>query len=238
MLAELHPDKRLRIVNDILTHEVDVISLESEMEQKVRRRVAQVQKDMILREQVKVLQHELGDDGDEELGEYAARIQAADLPDEIHTKLTKEVERLGKQPFGSAEASVIRNYLDVCLELPWHKLTRERADVAQARKILDKDHYGLDKVKQRILEFIAVRQLNPDAKGRILCLVGPPGVGKTSVALSVASHEPQVRPAESGRRAGRGGYPRPPQDVYRRYARPHYRGPDPRRYHEPSAGAG
>ena len=186
VLEELHPDKRLRIVNDILTHEVDVISLESEMEQKVRRRVAQVQKDMILREQVKVLQHELGDDGDEELEEYTARIQAADLPEEIHTKLTKEVERLGKQPFGSAEASVIRNYLDVCLELPWHKFTRERADVAQARKILDKDHYGLDKVKQRILEFIAVRQLNPDAKGRILCLVGPPGVGKTSVALSVA----------------------------------------------------
>ena len=186
VLEELHPDKRLRIVNDILTHEVDVISLESEMEQKVRRRVAQVQKDMILREQVKVLQHELGDDGDEELEEYTARIQAADLPDEIHTKLTKEVERLGKQPFGSAEASVIRNYLDVCLELPWHKFTRERADVAQARKILDKDHYGLNKVKQRILEFIAVRQLNPDAKGRILCLVGPPGVGKTSVALSVA----------------------------------------------------
>ena len=186
VLEELHPDKRLRIVNDILTHEVDVISLESEMEQKVRRRVAQVQKDMILREQVKVLQHELGDDGDEELEEYAARIQAADLPEEIHTKLTKEVERLGKQPFGSAEASVIRNYLDVCLELPWHKFTRERADVAQARKILDKDHYGLDKVKERILEFIAVRQLNPDAKGRILCLVGPPGVGKTSVALSVA----------------------------------------------------
>ena len=111
VLEELHPDKRLRIVNDILTHEVDVISLESEMEQKVRRRVAQVQKDMILREQVKVLQHELGDDGDEELEEYAARIQAADLPEEIHTKLTKEVERLGKQPFGSAEASVIRNYL-------------------------------------------------------------------------------------------------------------------------------
>ena len=184
VLEELHPDKRLRIVNDILTHEVDVISLESEMEQKVRRRVAQVQKDMILREQVKVLQHELGDDGDEELEEYAARIQAADLPEEIHTKLTKEVERLGKQPFGSAEASVIRNYLDVCLELPWHKFTRERADVAQARKILDKDHYGLDKVKQRILEFIAVRQLNPDAKGRILCLVGPPGVGKTSISAA------------------------------------------------------
>ena len=186
VLEELQPDKRLRIVNDILTHEVDVISLESEMEQKVRRRVAQVQKDMILREQVKVLQHELGDDGDEEIEEYTARIEAARLPGEVHKKLTKEVERLAKQPFGSAEASVIRNYLDVCLELPWNKSTRERADVAQARRILDRDHYGLDKVKERILEFIAVRQLNPDAKGKILCLVGPPGVGKTSVAMSVA----------------------------------------------------
>ena len=146
VLEELHPDKRLRIVNDILTHEVDVISLESEMEQKVRRRVAQVQKDMILREQVKVLQHELGDDGDEEIEEYTARIEAARLPEEVHKKLTKEVERLAKQPFGSAEASVIRNYLDVCLELPWNKSTRERADVVQARRILDRDHYGLDKV--------------------------------------------------------------------------------------------
>ena len=186
VLEELYPDKRLRIVNDILTHEVDVLSLESEMEQKVRMRVAQVQKDMILREQVKVLQHELGDDGDEEIEEYTARIEAAHLPDEVHKKLTKEVERLAKQPFGSAEASVLRNYLDVCLELPWNKSTRERADVAQARKILDKEHYGLDKVKERVLEFIAVRQLNPDAKGKILCLVGPPGVGKTSVAMSVA----------------------------------------------------
>ena len=186
VLEELQPDKRLRIVNDILTHEVDVISLESEMEQKVRRLVAQVQKDMILREQVKVLQHELGDDGDEEIEEYTARIEAARLPEEVHKKLTKEVERLAKLPFGSAEASVIRNYLDVCLELPWNKSTRERADVVQARRILDRDHYGLDKVKERILEFIAVRQLNPDAKGKILCLVGPPGVGKTSVAMSVA----------------------------------------------------
>ncbi len=186
VLEELHPDRRLQLVNDILTHEVDIISLESEMEQKVRHRVAQVQRDMILREQVKVLQHELGDDGDEELEEYSAKIEAARLPDEVHKKLTKEVERLGKQPFGSAEASVIRNYLDVCLALPWNKRTRERADVEQARRMLDRDHYGLEKVKERILEFIAVRQLNPDAKGKILCLVGPPGVGKTSVAMSVA----------------------------------------------------
>ncbi len=186
VLEELQPEKRLRLVNDILTHEVDVLSLESEMEQKVRLRVAQVQRDMILREQVKVLQHELGEDGDEELEAYAAKIDALYLPEEVHNKLTRELDRLGKQPYSSAESAVIRNYLDVCLELPWNRFTRDRADVTQARKILDKDHYGLEKVKERILEFIAVRQLNPDAKGKILCLVGPPGVGKTSVALSVA----------------------------------------------------
>lgn len=186
VLEELHPVKRLKIFNEILAHEVDVISLEVEMEQKVRARVARVQKDMILREQVKVLQHELGDDGDEELQEYAEKIDNAKLSDEVRKKLCKELDRLGKQPFGSAEASVIRNYLDTCLDMPWSKYTRDRADVAKARAILDRDHFGLEKVKERILEFIAVHQINPEAKGKILCLVGPPGVGKTSIAISVA----------------------------------------------------
>mgnify|MGYP002571241198 CR=1 FL=1 len=186
VLDQLHPVKRLQLVNDILTHEVDVMGLEFEMEQKVRQRVAQVQKDMILREQLKVLQHELGEDGDEELSDYEARITALHLPEELHRKLMKEVDRLAKQPFGSAEGSVIRNYLDVCLELPWGKYTHDRADVAQARRILDRDHFGLEQVKERILEFVAVRQLSPNSKGKILCLVGPPGVGKTSIALSVS----------------------------------------------------
>lgn len=186
ILEELHPVKRLRIMNDILAHEVEVISLEVDLEHKVRSRVAQVQKDMILREQLKVLQHELGDDGNEEIAEYTDKIEKLKLPEEIHKKLMKEVDRLAKQPYGSAEASVIRNYLDVCLEMPWHKTTHDRADVEKARAILDKEHFGLEKVKERILEFIAVRQINPDAKGKILCLVGPPGVGKTSIAISVA----------------------------------------------------
>ena len=186
VLEQLHPVKRLQLINEILTHEVDVISLEIEMERKVRERVAHVQKDMILREQVKVLQHELGDDGDEEIAEYTKKVQELKLSEEVEKKLRKEIERLAKQPFGSAEASVIRNYLDVCLEMPWNKQTRDRADVEKARAALDRDHFGLDKVKERILEFIAVRQINPDAKGKILCLVGPPGVGKTSIALSVA----------------------------------------------------
>ena len=186
VLEELHPAKRLQLVNEILVHELDVLTLEIEMEQKVRDRVGHVQRDMVLREQLKVLKHELGEDGDEEIDEYAAKIQQLHLCEEVEKKLLKEVDRLAKQPFGSAEASVIRNYLDVCLEMPWNELTQDRADVEAARTILDQDHYGLEKVKERILEFIAVQQINPDAKGKILCLVGPPGVGKTSIAISVA----------------------------------------------------
>ena len=186
ILEQLHPIKRLQKMNELLAHEVDVISLEMQMDKKMRQRVAQVQKDMILREQVKVLQHELGEDGDEEIDEYTERVKALHLSEEIEKKLLKEVNRLAKQPYGSAEASVIRNYLDVCLEMPWNKQTRDRADVAKAKALLDREHFGLDKVKERILELIAVRQINPDAKGKILCLVGPPGVGKTSIAISVA----------------------------------------------------
>ena len=186
ILEELHPVKRLQLVNEILTHELDVISLEVEMEKKVRDRVGRVQKDMILREQVKVLQHELGDDGDEEIQEYTDKIEKLRVSEEIEQKLMKEVTRLSKQPFGSAEASVIRNYLDTCLEMPWGRETKDRANVDKARAILDRDHYGLNKVKERILEHIAVRQIYPGAKGKIICLVGPPGVGKTSIAISVA----------------------------------------------------
>ena len=186
ILEQLHPIKRLQKMNELLAHEVDVISLEMQMDQKMRQRVAQVQKDMILREQVKVLQHELGEDGDEEIDEYTERVKALHLSEEIEKKLLKEVNRLAKQPYGSAEASVIRNYLDVCLEMPWNKQTRDRADVTKAKALLDREYFGLDKVKERILELIAVRQINPDAKGKILCLVGPPGVGKTSIAISVA----------------------------------------------------
>ena len=186
VLEELNPVRRLALVNEILAREINVISMELQLEQKVRDRVSRMQKDSILREQVKVLRQELGEDEDEELTEYADRIARAKLPEEARKKLLKELDRLGKQPYGSAEASVIRNYLDVCLDLPWGKHTRDRSDVERARAILDKDHYGLQKVKEQVLEFIAVRQINPDAKGKILCLVGPPGVGKTSIAISVA----------------------------------------------------
>ena len=187
VLEELRPLMRLRRVNEILKREISVIAMEQDIESKVRERVGQIQKDMILREQVKVLQNELGEgDSDAEFDEYRTRICACRLPEETEKKLLKDVDRLSRQPFGSAEASVLRNYLDTVLDMPWGLETKERVSVETARRRLDRDHYGLEKVKERILEFIAVRRLNPDARGQIICLVGPPGVGKTSIALSIA----------------------------------------------------
>ena len=187
ILDELRPLPRLQRMNEILRREIDVIAMEQDIESKVRSRVGRIQKDFVLREQIKVLQNEIGEGGeDEELDDYRAKIAAAGLPEETEKKLLKDVDKLARQPFGSAEASVLRNYLDTCMEMPWGVETKERASVDAARKVLDHDHYGLQKVKERILEFIAVRQLNPEAKGQILCLAGPPGVGKTSIALSVA----------------------------------------------------
>ena len=135
-----------------------------------------------------MLQNELGEgeDADDEIDSYREKILALGLEEDTEKHLLKEVNKLSKQPFGSAEGAVIRNYLDVCLEMPWNTETKERVSVEAARKVLEKDHYGLEKVKERILETIAVRQMNPEGKGQILCLVGPPGVGKTSIAISVA----------------------------------------------------
>lgn len=188
ILEELRPVRRLEKMNQILRKEVRVLELERDMETKIRDHMNEAQKDYYLREQLKVIQGELGEtnDADDEIKEYEQKIAAAKLPEEVSEKLEKELRRLSKQPFGSAEASVLRNYLDVCLELPWNVRTKERLNVAAARKILDADHYGLDKVKERILEFLAVKQLAPDLRGQIICLVGPPGVGKTSIAYSMA----------------------------------------------------
>lgn len=190
ILEELRPVRRLEKLSQNLRREVEILELEQEMQNKVRDQLTRSQRDYVLREQLKVLQQELGEDqqgsGDQEFDDYRRQISAAKLPEEVREKLEKELRRLEKQPFGSAEATVIRNYLDTVLELPWGKKTKERVNVEAARKVLDADHYGLDKVKERILEFLAVKQLAPQLKGQILCLVGPPGVGKTSIASSVA----------------------------------------------------
>jgi len=186
VLSELQPARRLEKLCRLLAREVEILSLDQEIQNRAREQVTAHQRDYYLREQMKAIQSELGEEGDSELEEYRARIAKEKLPDEVRKKLNKELGRLAKQPFGSSEAAVLRGYLDVCLELPWNKRTRDRVSVEKARQVLDRDHYGLEKVKQRILEFLAVKQLSPDLKGQIICLVGPPGVGKTSIAMSVA----------------------------------------------------
>lgn len=187
VLEELRPVQRLKKVNELLAREVEVLTCEQELEGKIRQKMGEVQRDQIIREQIRLLQQELGEDGDSELNEYRGRIAALHLPEEVEKRLYKEVDRLAKQPSASAEAAVSRGYLDTCLEIPWGVETKERVSVEAARKILERDHFGLEKVKDRILEYIAVRQIHPEAKGQVICLVGPPGVGKTSVAISVAS---------------------------------------------------
>ena len=189
ILEELQPVRRLEKMHRLLRREIEILEFEKGLQQKVRDALSTAQKNYYLREQLRVIQGELGEGeggADSEITEYRQKIEAAKLPEEVETKLKKEVSRLEKQPFGSSEATVIRNYLDTCLELPWGKKTKDRLDVAAARKQLDADHYGLDKVKERILEYLAVRQLAPDLKGQVICLVGPPGVGKTSIAMSIA----------------------------------------------------
>ena len=185
LLNTLDPVKRLSACNRLMNRELDVLGIEEEMQDKAQESMNKEQREYFLREQMKAIRQELGEE-DDDADSYEERIRALKLPEELTEKLLKEVTRLRKQPFGSAEASVIRNYLDVALDLPWNESTKERLDVALARKMLDADHFGLDQVKKRILEFLAVRKMAPENRGQILCLVGPPGVGKTSIAISIA----------------------------------------------------
>ncbi|MCL2392194.1 MAG: endopeptidase La [Oscillospiraceae bacterium] len=189
VLETINPNKRLEIICDMLAREIEILAIERQIDSKLRVRLEGNHRDHVLREQLKIIQAELGEgfvDDSNEFQIYRERIIELGLTDEIELKILKEVDKLEKQSFGSAESSVIRNYLDICLELPWNVTTSERLDIGLARKYLDEDHFGLEKVKERILEFLAVRQLSPNVKGAIICLVGPPGVGKTSVAVSVA----------------------------------------------------
>ena len=187
MLGQLNPIKRLELAVKLLRREVEMLKLESEIQERTRANIDQNQKDYYLREQIRVLRDELGEGDDEsEFSTYEKKILKLNLPEESEQKLLKDLSRLKKQPFGSSEAAVLRNYLDTVLELPWNVRTKERVDIDAARRILDRDHFGLEKVKARILETLAVRKMAPEMPPQIICLVGPPGVGKTSVAMSVA----------------------------------------------------
>jgi ATP-dependent Lon protease len=178
------PKKRIELLMSLLKEEAEILECELQIHKRVRSNLNQNQKEFYLREQIRVIKNELGESDD--IDEYGDKILTLKAPDEVKEKLAKELDRLTKMPFGSSEASVIRSYLDTCLEIPWQTSTTDRLDVAAASKILDADHDGLNKVKDRILEFLAVKQLNPSLKNQILCLVGPPGVGKTSIAASIA----------------------------------------------------
>ncbi len=186
VLEEFEPLKRLEKLIVILENETKLLAIEMSIHKKVREAIDENQRDYYLREQLKVIQGELGGDSDDECEEYYDKIDAANLPKEVKDKLYKEVGRLAKSPFGSPEAAVLRNYLDICLEIPFTTYTEDTIDIAKAKEILDNDHDGLQKPKERILEYLAVKQLNPSLGNQIICLVGPPGTGKTSLGASVA----------------------------------------------------
>lgn len=188
LLEQPMADARLEELIAFLDGELELLRTEAEIEDKVKQNIDRNQREYYLREQMHVIADELGEDESpmEESDNYRAAINALAMPEESKQKLLKECAKLSKMPSGSHEATVVRGYLDTCIELPWGKFTTDRIDLAQAQKILDRDHYGLKKVKERILELLAVRKLHPDVKGQILCLVGPPGVGKTSIARSIA----------------------------------------------------
>ena len=187
LLCQMNPVKRLEMAMRLLHKEIEMLRLDADIQSKTHANIDRNQKDYYLREQMRVIREELGE-GDEhsEFEEYNAKIKALHLDEKAEEKLLKDVSRLKKQPFGSSEAAVLRNYLDTVLELPWNIKTKEKVDVAAVHKMLEKDHYGLEKVKERILETIAVRQMAPEMPAQIICLVGPPGVGKTSIAYSIA----------------------------------------------------
>lgn len=180
--------RRLEKVCSILYRETELLELEGEIQTKVRDQIIRNQRDYFLREQLRAIQSELGESVEQksEYDEYAKRIKDLRLAEEHEEKLLKEASRLSSMHSGSAEAAVIRTYLDTCIEVPWHRMTKDKLDIARVAKRLDEDHFGLEKVKERILEYLSVKKLSPELKGQILCLVGPPGVGKTSIAISIA----------------------------------------------------
>ena len=187
ILEELNVTRRLAMVIRLLGEETEILKIENEIQDELKTQMDKNQREYYLREQIKVIQSELGEqDTAAEAESYRKRVLDLHLPQECEDKLIKEVDRFAKLGGSNAEQGVVRTYLDTVLELPWNKKSEERLDLAEAQSILDRDHYGLKKVKERIMEFLAVKTLAPGLKGQVLCLVGPPGVGKTSIAKSVA----------------------------------------------------
>ena len=180
--------ERLEILAVVLNREIEILEVERKISSRVKQELEESQKEFYLREKMKAIQHELGerDDRTSEIDELRARIKEAAMPEEVEERALKELDRLERMPPASPEVVVVRTYLDWLIAMPWSKRSDEKLDIVEAERILNEDHYGLKKVKERVLEFLAVRKLNPEMKGPILCFIGPPGVGKTSIGRSIA----------------------------------------------------
>ncbi|MBQ3903933.1 MAG: LON peptidase substrate-binding domain-containing protein, partial [Eubacterium sp.] len=189
ILEILNPRERIETLLAMLSKENVTLEMEAEIQEKVQKEIDRNQREYFLREEMKVITDELGDSEDpvQEADEYRQKVKALACSDEIKEKLLKECDKLMKMPSGSHEGTVVRTYIDKCLEIPFGKYTKDSISLEKARKVLDRDHYGLDKVKTRIVESLAVLKRNPDFSGQIICLYGPPGVGKTSIVKSLAT---------------------------------------------------
>ncbi len=188
VLEVVDADQRLEFLIDILQDEIKILEIENIISSKAKEQMDQNQREYYLREQIRAIYNELGEDEspEEEHESFKQRILALHLPEKQEQKLLKECDRLAKMPSGSHEGSVVRNYLETCLELPWNQSSKATINLNKVEKVLNKEHYGLSRVKERILESLAVRKLNPHMNGQVICLVGPPGVGKSSIAKSIA----------------------------------------------------
>ncbi len=188
ILEQRNPLKRAELIGQVLEREIEILKINNEIGEKVHAQIDEQQKTHYLQEQMKAIREELygEDDPQEEATVYYEKIEALQASEEVKKKLAEQVSRMAKMPSGSHDAAVLRGYLDTCLELPWGIYTEAKIDIDNSRKILDRDHYGMTDIKERVLELLAVHTLAPDIKGQILCLVGPPGVGKTSIAKAIA----------------------------------------------------
>ncbi|MBQ8147070.1 MAG: endopeptidase La [Clostridia bacterium] len=186
ILAEYDMFKRTQLAIELMDKEIKVVKLEGAIKRKTNAKIDESQREYYLREQLKIIQGELGNDAQSESEELYEQIMSKHFPKAVEEKLLKELTKFNKAPFGSPESAVLRTYIETCLEIPFEKFSNDETSVANARKVLERDHYGLEKVKERILEFIAVKEINPEVKNQIICLVGPPGVGKTSLCASIA----------------------------------------------------
>ncbi len=188
ILQELDPIKRLKLVNELLTKELEVSTVQAKIQSDAKEEMSKSQREYFLREQLHALQKELGDEDErgQEIDDLQRKLKKTKMPKLVRKEAKKQVSRMEMMHPDSSEATIIRTYIDWILDVPWKKGTQDRLDLKAAKEVLDTDHFGLDKVKERILEYLAVRKLNPSTKGPILCFVGPPGVGKTSLGQSIA----------------------------------------------------